>query len=81
LLTLILPCAGREGDSLRAAILSGQTFGLAALGINDSGAYAFSNAFNYSISPSAGIPMRRQAIPPAEQQYIAAHPPDADDPT
>jgi hypothetical protein len=47
----------------------------------DSGAYAFSNAFNYSISPSAGIPMQRQAIPPAEQQYIAAHPPDADDPT
>ncbi len=58
-----------------------QTFGLAALGINDSGAYAFSNAFNYSISPSAGIPMQRQAIPSAEQQYIAAHPPDADDPT
>jgi phospholipase C len=58
-----------------------QTFGLASLGINDAGAYAFSNAFNYSQSPRAGIPVQHEAIPLSEQQYIAAHPPDPDDPT
>jgi len=58
-----------------------RNFGLASLGINDAGAYAFANAFDYSQSPLAGIPMARQAIPPAEQRYLAAHPGDPDDPT
>lgn len=58
-----------------------QNFGLAALGANDAGAYAFSNTFDYSQSPRPGVPMRVQAIPQSEQQYLAAHPPDPDDPT
>ena len=58
-----------------------QTFGLATLGVNDAAAYAFSNAFDYSQSPRPGIPMQRKSIPISEQQYLAAHPPDADDPT
>jgi hypothetical protein len=28
-----------------------------------------------------GIAMQQQSIPLAEQQYLAAHPPDPDDPT
>ncbi len=58
-----------------------QTFGLTPLGVNDAAAYAFTNAFDYSQSPRPGIPMQRESIPISEQQYLAAHPPDADDPT
>jgi phospholipase C len=58
-----------------------QTFNLAPLGVNDSGAYPYTNAFDYSQTPLAGIRMQQQTITPAEQQYIAAHPGDPDDPT
>jgi phospholipase C len=58
-----------------------QNFGVTSLGVNDAGAYGFANAFDYSQSPLAGIPMVQQAIPLAEQQYLAAHPGDPDDPT
>lgn len=58
-----------------------RNFGLAPLGVNDAAAYPFSNAFDYSQSPLAGIAMRQEAIPLAEQQYLATHPSNPDDPT
>jgi phospholipase C len=58
-----------------------QTFNLAPLGVNDAAAYAYANAFDYSQTPLAPVPMQRESISPAEQQYIAAHPGDPDDPT
>ena len=58
-----------------------QTFNLAPLGVNDAAAYAYANAFDYSQTPIAPIPMEHETISPAEQQYIAAHPGDPDDPT
>jgi phospholipase C len=58
-----------------------QTFSLTSLGVNDAGAYAYADAFNYSQAPLGGVPMRQQKVPLAEQQYIAAHPGDPDDPT
>jgi hypothetical protein len=58
-----------------------QTFSLAPLGVNDAAAYPYTNAFDYSQTPHQGISMRRQNVPPAELQYIAAHPGNPDDPT
>ncbi|MGA7987637.1 MAG: alkaline phosphatase family protein [Candidatus Dormiibacterota bacterium] len=57
------------------------TFGLAPLGPNDAGAYDYSNAFDYQQTPIAPVPMTQQTISPAESQYLAAHPPDPNDPT
>jgi Phosphoesterase family len=39
-----------------------QTFGLPALSLNDAGAYAFSNSFDYSQAPLAAIPMVQQPV-------------------
>jgi phospholipase C len=58
-----------------------QTFGLASLSLNDAAAYPFTNAFDYSQTPLAGVPMRQQTISLAEQQYLATHPGNPDDPT
>jgi hypothetical protein len=58
-----------------------QTFNLAPLGVNDAGAYGYANAFNYSQTPLVGIRMQHQTISLAEQQYLAAHPANPDDPT
>ena len=39
-----------------------QTFGLTPLGINDAEAYPYTNAFDYSQTPLAGIAMRKELI-------------------
>ena len=39
-----------------------QTFGLPALSLNDAGAYAFSNSFDYSQAPLPAIPMVQQPV-------------------
>jgi phospholipase C len=39
-----------------------QTFGLPALSLNDAGAYAFSNSFDYSQAPLPGIPVVHQPV-------------------
>jgi phospholipase C len=54
------------------------TFGLAALNSADAGAYDYANAFNYSQAPLAATAMVQQPIPRAEQEYLAAHPAQAD---
>ncbi|MFZ0179096.1 MAG: hypothetical protein WAL84_04395 [Candidatus Dormiibacterota bacterium] len=56
-------------------------FGLAPLGANDASAYDYSNAFNYQQTPLGPVPTTQQTIAPAELQYIAAHPPNPNDPT
>lgn len=58
-----------------------RTFGLAPLSVNDAAAYPYTNSFDYSQTLLAGIPMQREAISRAEQQYLAAHPVNPDDPT
>jgi phospholipase C len=58
-----------------------QTFGLASLSVNDAGAYAYANSFDYSQTPLTGISMQRETISAAEQQYLNAHPVNPDDPT
>ena len=40
-----------------------QTFGLAALGVNDAIAYAFTNSFNYGQAPLAGVRMKVTPLP------------------
>ncbi|MHB8490554.1 MAG: alkaline phosphatase family protein [Candidatus Dormibacteria bacterium] len=57
------------------------TFGLAPLGPNDAAAYDYSNAFNYQQTPLAPVPMTQRPISLAEQQYLAANPPNPNDPT
>jgi phospholipase C len=58
-----------------------QTFSLAPLSVNDAAAYPYSSSFDYSQTPIPGIRMRREAISRAEQQYLAGHPGNPDDPT
>jgi len=58
-----------------------QTFGLAPLGVNDAAAYPYTNSFDYSQTPLAGIRMQHETVSAAEQQSLAAHPPNPDDPT
>jgi phospholipase C len=57
------------------------TFGLPPLGANDASAYNYSNAFDYNQTPLGPVPMTHQTIPPSELQYLAAHPPNPNDPT
>jgi phospholipase C len=57
------------------------TYGLAPLGSADAAAYDYSNAFNFAQAPLPGAPLAQQPISVAEQQYLAAHPPNPDDPT
>ncbi len=58
-----------------------QTFGLAPLGINDAEAYPYTNSFDYSQTPLAGVPMVHESISRAEHEYIEANPGIPDDPT
>ena len=51
-----------------------QTFDLAPLGINDAEAYPYTNSFDYSQTPLAGIPMVRETISKAEQEYMERTP-------
>ncbi len=44
------------------------TFGLQPLGVNDAGAYDFSNAFNYSQQPLKPVRMIRQPLPPSAKR-------------
>ena len=57
------------------------TFGLASLSAFDSSAYDFSNAFNYLQAPLPGVALRPHPISVQEQTYLAAHPPNPNDPT
>jgi len=56
-------------------------FTLPPLTAADSGAYDYSNSFDYSQMPLTGVVMTRQPISVAEQQYLAAHPPNPNDST
>jgi len=40
----------------------------------DNGAYAWQNAFNFTQTPLARVPMRTTAVPQSSVQYLAAHP-------
>ncbi len=53
-----------------------QTFGLPALGVNDAGAYAFANSFDYTQAPLPGAAMVQQ---PAASGAVVAQ--DPNDPT
>ncbi len=57
------------------------TFGVPALSRNDAHAYDFSNSFDYSQPPLPGVPMVKTHVPRSELAYIAAHPPNPNDPT
>jgi phospholipase C len=57
------------------------TFGLAALTTADANAYDYSSSFDYSQTPLAAVGTAPHAISVAEEQYLAAHPPDPNDPT
>ncbi len=55
------------------------TFGLAALGSDDTGAYDFSNAFNFAQAPHlAAPPMVQPRLPRWERDYLRLHPGQAD---
>jgi phospholipase C len=57
------------------------TFGLPAMNANDAAAYDFADTFDYSQTPLAPVHMLRERVPKASLDYIAAHPPDLNDPT
>jgi hypothetical protein len=58
------------------------TFNLAPLTNADANAYDYSNAFDYTQTPTPPTALGTRPIPPAESRYIARHPADlADDPT
>jgi phospholipase C len=57
------------------------TFGLAPLATSDARAYAFDDAFDYTQRPLDPVPMGHRPVPGWERRWIAAHPPDDDDPT
>ena len=54
-----------------------QTFGLSPLGMNDAGAYPFTNSFNYDQAPLAGVPMTVTPLPPPSRDL--AEPEDPSD--
>ncbi len=56
-------------------------FTLAPLTPADSGAYDYSSSFDYSQAPLTGAVMTQRPISVAEQQYLAAHPPNPNDTT
>jgi hypothetical protein len=56
------------------------TFGLSSLGVNDSSAYAFSNAFNYSQAPRKPVRMVHRPLP-AWARHIHLTPALENDPT
>lgn len=57
-----------------------QTFGLSPLGVNDAGAYPFTNAFNYSQAPLKPAPMVNRPLP-ASAKRIRLTPALESDPT
>ena len=57
-----------------------QTFGLDPLGVNDAGAYPFTNAFNYSQVPNKPVPMVTRPLP-ASAKHIRLTPELERDPT
>jgi phospholipase C len=59
-----------------------ETFGLAALSVNDQNAYDFANSFDFAAVPSGPrVVMSSSPISASVKSYIAAHPVDDDDPT
>ena len=57
------------------------TFGLAPLNPSDSSAYDFRNSFDYSQTRLAIEKMVISSIPMSSRRWIAAHPPNENDPT
>jgi phospholipase C len=57
-----------------------QTFGLTPLGVNDKGAYGFTNAFNFNQAPRGPVRMVSRPLPPAER-HIKLTPLLENDPT
>jgi phospholipase C len=61
-----------------------EAFGLKPLGINDTRAYDYSNAFNFGAKPTgARAALRQYPVPEASKRYLATHPQgdEIDDPT
>jgi phospholipase C len=56
------------------------TFGLAPLASADASAYDYTDSFNFTQAPRAGVQMVRSKVPAWELRWIARQPPD-DDPT
>jgi phospholipase C len=56
-------------------------FGLPPLNQNDASAYDYADAFDYGQQPLEPIRMTRAPVPASARAWIAAHPPDPDDPT
>jgi phospholipase C len=56
-------------------------FGLAPMNQEDANAYDYASAFDFSQAPLPPIPLPQHRVPPSSIRYIAAHPPDTDDPT
>ena len=83
---IVSPFAIRGFTDTTAATFAGilayteHTFGLSPLGVNDSGAYAFGNAFNYSQAPLKPAPMVERPLP-ASAKRIRPTPALENDPT
>ena len=58
-------------DSMLAYIE--HTFGLPPLGQGDSGAYDYSDSFDYGQSPLGTVPAAQSEVPAGERAWIAAH--------
>jgi phospholipase C len=61
--------------------LTEHAFGLSPLGAADSTAYDYANAFNFAQTRQEFPPITTTPAPVAEQQYIASHLPEPEDPT
>jgi phospholipase C len=56
-------------------------FGLPPLNAEDANAYDYAGAFNFAQAPLAPIALPQHTVPRSSVEYIAAHPPDPNDPT
>jgi phospholipase C len=57
------------------------TFGLAPLATDDADAYDYANVFDYTQAPLTPIELHQHPVPAWELAWLAAHPPDPNDPT
>jgi len=57
-------------------------FGLRNLGVNDGEAYDYADSFDFNARPSGSrVVLRQHPLSAAEKAYLAAHPPNLNDPT
>ena len=56
-------------------------FGLPPLNAEDATAYDYAGAFDFAHTPLPSIPLPQHLVPLSSVRYIAAHPPDPEDPT